>query len=117
MEFIPIVGPLVAAAMILGVAFIANYHHLPILLLFLGGWRVMQDYVNSPRIMGGKLQLHPLASLFAVLTGGEIGGVVGVYLSIPIMATLRIFWRRYQRYSETQRTQSEVRPKTDIRAT
>ena len=116
MEFIPIVGPLVAAAMILGVAFIANYHHLLILLLFLGGWRVVQDYVNSPRIMGGKLQLHPLASLFAVLTGGEIGGVVGVYLSIPIMATLRIFWRRYQRYSETQRTQSEVRPKTDIRA-
>lgn len=116
LEFIPVVGPLIAAAMILGVAFIANYHHLLVLLLFLGAWRVTQDYVNSPRIMGSKLQLHPLAALFAVLIGAEIGGVVGVYLSIPIMAALRIVWRRYQRYSETQRTQTEVRPKTDIRA-
>ena len=116
MEFIPVVGPLVAAAMILGIAFIANYHHLLILLAFLGGWRLIQDYVNSPRIMGGKLQLHPLAALFAVLVGGEVGGVVGVYLSIPIMATLRIFWRRYQRYSEQQKTQPEVKPTSDIRA-
>jgi predicted PurR-regulated permease PerM len=116
MEFIPVVGPLVAAAMILGIAFIANYHHLLILLFFLGGWRLLQDYVNSPRIMGSKLQLHHLAVLFAVLVGGEIGGVVGVYLSIPVMSTLRIFWRRYQRYSETQRRQSDITPKTDIRA-
>lgn len=116
MEFIPVVGPLVAAGMILGIAFIANYHHLLILLAFLGGWRLIQDYVNSPRIMGGKLQLHPLAALFAVLVGGEIGGVVGVYLSIPMMATLRILWRRYQRYSEAQKTQSEVSSATDARA-
>ncbi len=116
MEFIPVVGPLVAAAMILGIAFIANYHHLLILLAFLGGWRLIQDYVNSPRIMGGKLQLHPLAALFAVLVGGEVGGVVGVYLSIPIMATLRIFWRRYQRYSEQQKTQADDKPATEIRA-
>lgn len=116
MEFIPVVGPLVAASMILGIAFIANYHHLLILLVFLGAWRLIQDYVNSPRIMGGKLQLHPLAALFAVLVGGEIGGVVGVYLSIPVMATLRIFWRRYQRYSEAQKAPDEVRPRTDIRA-
>jgi predicted PurR-regulated permease PerM len=114
MEFIPVVGPLTAAAMIMGIAFIANYHHLLVLVIFLGCWRLIQDYVNSPRIMGSKLRLHPLAVLFAVLVGGEIGGVIGVYLSIPIMATLRIFWRRYQRYTETQ--QAKVRPETDIRA-
>jgi len=108
LEFIPVVGPLIAAVMILGIAFIANYHHLLILLLFLVAWRLIQDYVNSPRIMGGRVQLHPLAALFAILIGGEIGGVVGVYLSIPIMATLRIFWRRYQRYSEAEHSQTEV---------
>ncbi len=50
-----------------------------ILSFFLGLWRLLQDYVNSPRIMGAKLELHPLAALFAVLVGGEIGGVVGVF--------------------------------------
>jgi predicted PurR-regulated permease PerM len=62
----------------------------------------VQDYVNAPRIMGQRVELHPLAALFAVLVGGEIAGVIGVYLSIPIMATLRILWKRYQRYEESQ---------------
>ena len=98
MEFIPVIGPLVAAVAIFGVAFLSGYHHWLLVLLFLAAWRLVQDYVNSPRIMGGKLELHPLAALFAILAGGEIAGVIGVYLSIPIMATLRILWRRWQHY-------------------
>jgi predicted PurR-regulated permease PerM len=101
MEFIPVAGPLVAALVIVGVAFLTGYHHLFLLVLFLAFWRLVQDYVNSPRIMGGKLELHPLAALFAILAGGEIAGVIGVYLSIPVMAALRILWRRWQNYSET----------------
>lgn len=102
LEFIPIVGPLVGAAAILGVAFLANYHHLLIVALFLGAWRLLQDYFTSPRLMGRRLELHPLAVIFAVLVGGEIGGVIGVYLSIPIAAALRIVWRRWQRVYATQ---------------
>jgi predicted PurR-regulated permease PerM len=102
LEFIPIVGPLVGAIAILGVAFLANYHHLLIVALFLGGWRLVQDYFTSPRLMGGKLELHPLAVIFAVLAGAEIGGVIGVYLSIPIAAALRIVWRRWQRVYAAQ---------------
>ena len=102
LEFIPIVGPLVGAVAILGVAFLANYHHLLVVALFLGGWRLLQDYFTSPRLMGGTLELHPLAVIFAVLVGGEIGGVIGVYLSIPIAAALRIVWRRWQRVNATQ---------------
>lgn len=101
LEFIPLVGPLVAAALILGVAFFTSYHHILILAIFLGAWRLVQDYVNAPRIMGKSLELHPLAALFAILAGGEIAGVIGVYLSIPIAATLRIFWRRWRTFRET----------------
>jgi predicted PurR-regulated permease PerM len=97
LEFIPIIGPLVGAIAILGVAFLANYHHLIIVAAFLGLWRLVQDYVTTPRLMGRKLQLHPLTVIFAVLVGGEIAGVIGVYLSIPVAATLRIVWRRWQR--------------------
>ncbi|PYY13719.1 MAG: hypothetical protein DMG61_12435 [Acidobacteria bacterium] len=104
MEFIPVAGPLLAALVIFGVAFLSGYHHLLLLLLFLGLWRLVQDYVNSPRIMSGTLELHPLAALFAILAGGEIAGVIGVYLSIPIMAALRILWRRWQKYAEAGTT-------------
>ena len=68
--------------------------------VFLGTWRVVQDYVSSPRIMGNKLEMHPLTAIFAVLVGAEIAGVTGVYLSVPIMASVRILWRRWQRYSQ-----------------
>jgi predicted PurR-regulated permease PerM len=103
MEFIPVVGPLVAAVLILGVAILAGYGHVLILVVFLGGWRLIQDYVVAPRVMGERMELHPLAAIFGVLAGGEIAGVLGVYLSIPIMASLRIVWRRWQVYSEKKR--------------
>ena len=110
MEFIPVLGPLVAAIAILSVAFVANYSHVLIVAIFLGAWRIAQDYYNSPRIMGHSLELHPLAAIFAILVGGEIGGVIGVYLSIPVVATLRILWRRYQRYSATPAVTTETPP-------
>lgn len=102
LEFIPIVGPLVGAILILGVGFLANYHHLLIVALFLGGWRLLQDYFTSPRLMGGKLELHPLVVIFAVLVGAEIGGIIGVYLSIPVAAAVHIIWRRWQRVYSTE---------------
>jgi predicted PurR-regulated permease PerM len=103
MEFIPVVGPLVAALLILSVAVLMNYPHWAMLLLFLLVWRVIQDYVISPRVMGKSMELHPLAALFGVMAGGEIAGVLGVYLSIPVMASLRIVWRRGRIYVEKKR--------------
>ncbi len=103
MEFIPVVGPLVAALMILSVAVLMNYGHWLVLLAFLVVWRILQDYVISPRVMGKSMELHPLAAIFGVMAGGEIAGVLGVYLSIPVMASLRIVWRRGRIYVEKKR--------------
>jgi predicted PurR-regulated permease PerM len=103
MEFIPVVGPLVAGLVMLSVAALTSYPHWAWLLLFLVIWRVVQDYVVSPRVMGTSMELHPLAAIFGVLAGGELAGVLGVYLSIPVMATLRIVWRRGRLYVEKKR--------------
>jgi len=71
-------------------------------------WRAIQDYVNSPRIMGSTLELHPLAVLFGVLAGGEVAGVIGVFLSIPVLATLRILWHTWQRSRKGARKATEA---------
>jgi predicted PurR-regulated permease PerM len=102
LEFIPVVGPLVAASLILGVALLTDSHWL-VVLVFLIAWRLIQDYIVSPRVMGKSMELHPLAAIFGVLAGGEIAGVLGVYLSIPVMASLRIVWRRWRMYAERRR--------------
>ncbi len=98
LEFIPVIGPVIGGATVLVVAFAANYSHPIFVLIFLLVWRGIQDYVISPRIMGGKLELHPLAVLFGVLAGAEVAGVIGVFLSIPALATIKIAWRTYHQY-------------------
>jgi len=103
LEFIPVVGPLVAGVLIVGVALLMSYSHWLLLILFLIVWRLVQDYAISPRIMGTSVELHPLAAIFGVLAGGEIAGVLGIYLSIPVMASLRIVFRRWRLYAEKRR--------------
>ena len=49
------------------------------------------------------LALCSMAALFGVLAGGEIAGVLGVYLSIPMMASLRIVWRRWRIFAEKRK--------------
>jgi predicted PurR-regulated permease PerM len=103
LEFIPVIGPLVAAITILAVALLLSYKHWLVVLIFLGIWRLIQDYVSSPRIMGESMELHPLAAIFGVMAGGEVAGILGIYLSIPVMATLRIVFRRWRLYAEKRK--------------
>ena len=103
LEFVPVVGPLAAALVIMGVALLMSYKHWLILIIFLGLWRLLQDYVSSPRIMGESMELHPLAAIFGVMAGGEVAGILGVYLSIPVMASLRIVFRRWRLYAEKKK--------------
>jgi len=103
LEFIPVAGPLLAGVAMMIVAVLAGYQYWGYLLLFLLVWRMIQDYVISPRVMGVSVELHPLAALFGILAGGEIAGILGVYLSIPVMASLRIVWRRWRIYAEKRK--------------
>ncbi len=103
LEFIPVVGPLAGALTIMAVALLMSYPHWIILLVFLGAWRLIQDYVSSPRIMGESMELHPLAAIFGVMAGGEVAGILGIYLSIPVMASLRIVFRRWRLYAEKKK--------------
>ena len=103
LEFVPVVGPLAAALVIVSVALLMSYPHWLVLVVFLGVWRLLQDYVSSPRIMGESMELHPLAAIFGVMAGGEVAGILGIYLSIPVMASLRIVFRRWRLYSEKKK--------------
>jgi predicted PurR-regulated permease PerM len=103
LEFIPVLGPLTAAVAIVSVALLMGYPHWVALVIFLGVWRLIQDYVSSPRIMGQSMELHPLAAIFGVMAGAEVAGILGIFLSIPVMASLRIVFRRWRLYAEKRK--------------
>src|SRR6202142_2268577 len=92
LEFIPAVGWISTFAAIISVG-IVNHSHWIWMAALMATWRLVQDYFTSPRIMGRQLEIHPLAAIFAVLVGGEIGGIVGIYLAVPVMASMGVIWR------------------------
>jgi predicted PurR-regulated permease PerM len=91
LEFLPAVGWIASAAAILTIGFLTHAHWIWMAGLLLL-WRLVQDYVNSPRIMGDNLELQPLTVIFALMVGGQLGGIAGLYLSVPAVAVLRIVW-------------------------
>jgi len=97
LEFIPVVGPFAAAILILLVSGFSGYPHLLWILLFLGVYRLFQDYVLSPRLMSSGMQLHPLMVIFGVFAGGEIGGIAGTFFSVPVLALARVLYRRLEK--------------------
>jgi predicted PurR-regulated permease PerM len=94
LEFLPAVGWIASAVLILTVGFLTHSHWIWMAVLVLV-WRIVQNYVNSPRIMGKTLELHPLSVVVALMVGAQVGGIAGVYISVPIVAVLRIVWREY----------------------
>ncbi len=97
MWFIPMVGPFSAAVVVLLVSAFSGYPHLLWILVFLGVYRLFQDYVLSPRLMSRGMELHPLLVMFGVFAGGEIGGVAGTFLSVPLLALIRILYTRLEK--------------------
>ena len=91
LEFLPTVGWIASAVAILTVGFLTHSHWIWMAGLLVA-WRLALDYVISPRIMGSNLQLQPLTILFALMVGGQVGGIAGVYLAVPTVALLRIVW-------------------------
>ena len=97
LEFIPVVGPLAATIIIVSVEGFSGYDHIVALLIFLAVYRLFQDYVLTPHLMGQGVELHPLLVLFGVLAGEQIAGIPGMFFSVPVLAILRVVYVRLER--------------------
>jgi predicted PurR-regulated permease PerM len=93
LEFIPVFGPLLSVLIVIIVAVVAGYQHLLWILLFIVGYRIFQDYVLGPKLMGAGVGVHPILVLFGLLAGAEVAGVPGIFLSVPAIAAALIIGR------------------------
>jgi predicted PurR-regulated permease PerM len=98
-EFVPLVGPLLIA---ITAALLALLHAGPfsafLILVFLGVLRIAQDYFIYPRLIGQGIHLHPLAVIFAILSGAELAGVAGIFLAIPVVAIITVSYRHWMEH-------------------
>ena len=109
-EFLPVVGPAAAGLIVLLVTGLSGYNHVLLFVLFGFLFRLLQDYIVSPYVMSKGVQLNPMLVLFGVLAGDQIGGVLGMFLSVPTLAILRVLFIRLRRV----RTLDLVTPRSDL---
>jgi predicted PurR-regulated permease PerM len=87
-EIVPVIGPLLAGAVAIGVGFTASWHvalaaGVAVLIV-----RLLEDYFVSPRLLGNAVGLSPLLVLVSVFAVGILFGGFAVLLAIPIAAVL-----------------------------
>ncbi|KAB7771968.1 AI-2E family transporter [Xanthomonas maliensis] len=66
--------------------------------------QLLESYVLTPRIVGDKIGLHPVAVIFAVMAGGQLFGFLGMLLALPVAAVANVLLR----YAHERYTQSEL---------
>jgi predicted PurR-regulated permease PerM len=95
-EFVPLVGPLLVAAVAVAAALLHGGGFLAFLVIvFLVVLRIVEDYIVYPRLIGQGIHLHPLAVIIAILCGAELAGIAGIFLAIPVVAILTVSYRHW----------------------
>jgi predicted PurR-regulated permease PerM len=98
MELIPYIGPVLGALPPILVALFDNpISAIWVALLFLA-IQQLEGHVVAPQVFGHSLRINPLLIIFALLFGGELYGVVGAFVALPVAAILRetvVYLRRH----------------------
>lgn len=87
---IPYFGPFIGAipAIIIAATISVKMIIFCVIIIFL--LQFLEGNVLSPLIVGKSLHMHPLMIMFALLTGSEMGGVIGLILAVPCLAIIKV---------------------------
>ena len=89
-ETIPIIGPIIGAVPAVLLAYlIAPSLAVKVIIFYL----VVQQFENQiivPKVMGHVIALHPIAVIISLLIGGQLFGIVGMILAVPVAAIVKV---------------------------
>ena len=93
-ELVPILGPFLAAVPALGIALLDSPRQALIVLVFYLIMQQIESNLLTPYIMRRQVAIPPLLTLFALLAGGALGGILYALLAIPLTGALRVLLLR-----------------------
>jgi predicted PurR-regulated permease PerM len=97
-SFVPYLG-LMIGVLVASVAALLQFHSvfslIPVLIVF-GVGQLISDFLLTPKLVGDRIGLHPVAVLFAVLAGGHLFGFFGILLALPAAAVIAVLLRHAQ---------------------
>ncbi|MBP2642309.1 MAG: tqsA 1 [Firmicutes bacterium] len=89
-ETIPIIGPLVGAAPAVVLAYLANPALAVKVIVFYIIIHQLENHILVPNIMGHTIDLHPVTVIISLLVSGELFGLVGMLLAVPVVALFKV---------------------------
>jgi len=91
LEIIPLVGPIIAAAIAIVAALASGGTSIAIIVgVGFFALRQIEDQLVMPVVIGRAVHLHPVVTIFAVLAGLSIYGVLGGLLGVPVAAAVNV---------------------------
>jgi len=91
LEFIPMLGPIIAAVVVTIVALLQSLTQGLLALAYMVALQQVENHLLVPNIMRTQTSMSPLLTVLALFVGGAVGGFLGALLAIPLAAALRVF--------------------------
>ncbi|HEY8389124.1 MAG TPA: AI-2E family transporter [Parasegetibacter sp.] len=60
----------------------------------------LDNNILMPRIVGSKVKINALATILGVIVGGALAGVAGMFLSLPVIAVMKIIFDRSEQFRQ-----------------
>lgn len=105
LTFIPYIGPTsgVVLGTIAALVQFGDWKHVAGVLAVFGVGQVIESYWLTPKLVGDRIGLHPVAVIFAVLAGGQLFGFLGMLLALPVAAVANVLLRyAHERYTRSR---------------
>lgn len=98
LNLIPYVGALIGNIIGVLLTLTSSQEIWPIfaVLITIAAVQFLDNNILMPRIVGSKVKINALASIVGVIVGGSIAGISGMFLSLPVIAVLKIIFDRTQ---------------------
>ncbi|CAG9619429.1 AI-2E family transporter [Sutcliffiella rhizosphaerae] len=87
---IPYFGPIIGAFPAVIIAATISVKMVIIVIVIIFSLQFIEGNILSPLIVGKSLHIHPVFIILALLIGGEVAGVVGLILAVPVFAVLKV---------------------------
>lgn len=101
LSIVPYLGTLVGvvAALVAAVFQFEDILHPVLVLVVFGVGQSLEGMVLTPKLVGDRVGLHPVAVILAVLAGGQLFGFLGILLALPVASALNVLVAfMHQRY-------------------
>jgi predicted PurR-regulated permease PerM len=92
---VPIIGMLIAEIVAVPMCLPQGIWMVVWVQVIMFGMARISDNVLVPKIMGESVGVSPIGAMFAIFAGGELFGIPGLILGIPVAALVKILWRYF----------------------